>query len=212
MPVSPFFAEERVLCGRNGVFSIRNHRFSKGGLVADEFFEWKPLGLGASMPPTRLVAAQQRGSAVKTMQTRVPGQHQRGHREAVPQVRFFGHHRRLRRGRGALRLQALLPKLGPRHRRHFHGRCHKFVPSGTQTTSQKARQGLGQAPLPHLGASTFFARFCIVFKALPVLSPSGSVHREARWPPTSPHRTASPYPRVDDDHITPNAEQRPCFL
>ena len=62
------------------MFSVRNHRFSQGGLVADEFFEWKPLGLGASTPSPRLVAAHRRGgSAVKTMQ----GWVQQGTKEAI---------------------------------------------------------------------------------------------------------------------------------
>ena len=76
-----------------------------------------------------------------------PAGNQRGHRsKAAP--RLFDNHGRLRRGRGALRLksawlmiiddcdigrgalrlQALLPKLEPRHHRHLRDRCHKFVP------------------------------------------------------------------------------------
>ena len=48
--------------------------------MADEFFEWKPLGLGASMPSPRLVAAHRRGgSAVKTVRTWV----QQGIKEAT---------------------------------------------------------------------------------------------------------------------------------
>ena len=69
------------------------------------------------------------GSAVKTMQTWV----QQGIKEAI-EKRYLKSASLIiiddcDFSRGAIRLQALLPKRGPRHRRHLRDWCRKFVPS-----------------------------------------------------------------------------------